>query len=93
MHDTLKNGFPPFRNEQALKSAIESVCANYGKVESLRILPPSCGQNDTRRCACFLRLDSDEAQTRMTRELHVFNFGTSLAFFADTDEKWTGSAM
>lgn len=90
MHNLLKNGFPPFRNERALRSAIESVCAKYGEVVSLRILPPSVGPQNTRRCTCFLRLDSEPAEPRMMRELDVFNFGSSLAFFADVDENWTG---
>ncbi len=93
MHDALKNGFLPFRNEQALKSAIESVCAKYGKVASLRILPPSAGPRNTRRCTCFLRLDSEPTQTRMMRKLDVFNIDSSIAFFADVDGNQTGPSM
>lgn len=93
MHDALKNGFPSFLNEKSLRSAIESVCAKYGTVTSLRILPPSRGPEMQLRCICFVRLDSEPAQTRLTKELDGFNFGSSLAFFADVDEKWTGSAM
>jgi hypothetical protein len=86
MHDALKNGFPPFLNERVLRLAIESVCAKYGKVASLRILPPSTGPRNTRRCTCFLRLNSEPGHMRMMKELEGFHFGDAFAFFADVDE-------
>lgn len=91
MNNALKNGFPPFLNEQSLRSAIELVCAEFGKVAHLRILPAKLGQN--LQCACFLRLDSAQAEAALKSKLHVVEVDASLAFFADVDETWTGPTM
>ncbi|OFW16441.1 MAG: hypothetical protein A3H27_02015 [Acidobacteria bacterium RIFCSPLOWO2_02_FULL_59_13] len=91
MNKALKDGFPPFLNEQSLRSAIESVCAKYGKVTHLRILSVKVGQ--IRKCSCFLRLDSEAAEGEL-RSIHdVIRFAGDLHFFADVDERWTGPDM
>jgi hypothetical protein len=91
MNTALKNNFPPFPDEQSLRSAIESVCAKFGKVTSLEILPAKFGPN--LQCACFLRLDSAAAQTALRAKFHVAELDTNLAFFADVEEEWTGQRL
>jgi hypothetical protein len=87
----LKDGFPPFQNEQSLRSAIESICARFGKIAKLRILPPRQEPRSGLRCACFLRLDTLEAEGELSSALKIIDFGDELAFFANVDEeKWTG---
>ncbi len=93
MRNALKHSFPPFRNEQSLRLAIESVCAKYGGIKSLRILLPDTGPDNRRRCTCFLRLDTEEAQARMMKELDGFNFGEVFAFFVGVDESCTTPTM
>jgi len=88
MKEALKSGFPPFKDEQSLRSAIESVCAEFGKVSSLEILPAMPGSG--LHCACFVRLDSPAAEEELMSKLRVIKFGVSLHFFADVDEGWAG---
>ncbi len=91
MNKALKDGFPPFLNEQDLRLAIESVCAKYGNVTRLRILPVKVGQ--IRHCSCFLRLDSEAAEAELRSDHEVTRFAGDLHFIADVDERWTGSVM
>jgi hypothetical protein len=90
MNVALKNGFPPFPNKQSLRSAIESVCAKFGRVTYLDILPAK--REPHLRCACFLRLDSLAAESRLRTELVVSNYDVGqIHFFANVDdENWTG---
>jgi hypothetical protein len=91
MNRALKSGFPPFQNEQNLRSAIESVCIRFGKVAKLRMFPARQEPGSGLRCACFLRLDTLEAEAELRSILKVIDFGEELAFFADVDEeKWAG---
>ena len=39
LNDALKTGFPPFVDEHSLRFVIESVCAKFGSMKSLCILP------------------------------------------------------
>jgi hypothetical protein len=87
MNKALKKGHPPFLNEQSLRSAIESVCARFGKVARLRIIPVKVGQ--TRQCSCFMRLDSAAAETALRSEHEVIEFAGDLHFFVDVDERWS----
>ena len=91
MNRALKNGFPPFLNEQSLRRAIESVCAPFGKVTYLKILrlPPERGV----RCVCFLRLDAEAAEVELQRKFDLTRFGKGLHFFADVDRGWIGADM
>ncbi len=88
MIDALKDRFPPFRDQRSLKLAIESVCAEFGNVASLKILPasPAVGL----QCICFLRLDSAAAETALKSRLQVIEFGEELLFFVEVDDAWTG---
>lgn len=91
MNNSLNNGFLPFLDEESLRSAIESVCAKFGSATSLKILPAS--RAPTLQCACFLRLESETAQTALHSELDAAEFDGAVAFFADADERRTGATM
>lgn len=90
MNNALKNGFPPFRDEQSLRSAVESVCARFGRVASLKIQAATRAEGAGLHCACFLRLDPPAAAATLKSKLDVICFGSDIAFFADVDEHWTG---
>jgi hypothetical protein len=91
MNSALKNGFPPFLNEQSLRSAIESVCAEFGKVTHLRLV--LVHQGPQLQCGCLMRLDSEAAEAALEQKLKVTRVASDLHFFADVDEKWAGSSM
>jgi len=91
MNGALKLGFPPFVNEQSLRSAIVWVCADFGRVKRLRILP--AGRTPNLSCACFLQLDSAPAKIELMSKLQVSEFADDLHFLADVDERWTGATM
>lgn len=94
MNNALKQGFPPFLDEPSLRSAIESVCAKFGTVKQLKILPVGReSHGGGLNCLCLLKLDSAAAENALSSELKVFTFGSDLAFFADVDERWTGRIM
>ncbi len=91
MNRALRSGFPPFVNEQGLKSAIESICGRFGKLVALKIFPARREPEAGLQCACFLCLDTSEAETELKSKLKVIEFGDELAFFANVDEeKWDG---
>ena len=89
MKNALKSGFPAFLNERDLRSAIESVCAEFGKVTYLEMLPVT--RVTPRQCLCFLRLDTAAAEDELRRKLHIKRFAGDLYFFVDVDDKWTHS--
>ena len=91
MNNALKTGFPPFTDEQGLRSAIASVCAKFGSVKSLRILPAT--REEGLQCACLLRLDSPAAELALKSSLFVGEFHPDIVFMADVDEAWTGQRM
>ena len=90
MRNALKNSHSPFLTIQSLRSAIESVCAQFGRVTHLEVLPAVHRPN--LQCACIVRLDSAAAQTAMRSKLDVVEIEGTLGFFADVDERWTGDA-
>ena len=91
MNDALKKSYPPFTDEQGLRSAIESVCARFGGVKFLRILAAT--REERLQCACLLRLDSPAAELALKSSLHVGRFHPDIVFMADVDEAWTGQRM
>ena len=92
MTDALRrNGFPLFLNEKSIRSAIESVCADFGKVKYLHILPAMRGSS--LHCACSLRLDSAAAHTALKSKLQVMEYAGELHFMAEVDERWTGRTL
>jgi hypothetical protein len=94
MNNALKSRFPLFQDERALVDAIHSVCAKYGKVKSLRVLPAARdGREGGRQCLCLLQLDSAEAQAALRSELKVFVVDNEIAFVADVHEEWNGPSI
>ena len=91
MTEVLRDGFPLFLNEKSLRSAIESVCAEFGKVKYLKILPAMRGSSF--HCACSLRLDSVAAEAALKSRLQVMEYAGEVHFLADVDERWTGRTM
>jgi hypothetical protein len=91
MTDALRNRFPLFLNEQSMRLAIESVCADFGKVAHLNILPAMRGSS--LRCACSLRLDSAAAEAALKSKLQVTERAGELHFMVEVDERWTGRTM
>lgn len=80
-----------FRDERSLRSAVESVCGEFGKVASLVILPADRAVN--RQCTCLLRLDSSVAEAALRAKLDVVDFGTDMLFFAEVADDWAGPAV
>ncbi len=94
MNNALKNDFPLFQDEETLRYAIDLVCAEYGKVKSLRIFPATRdSRGGGRQCVCLLQLDPPKAQAALRLELKVSTISHELAFVADVDEKWNGPSM
>jgi hypothetical protein len=94
MNNALRNGFPPFKDEESLRYAIDLVCAKYGKVKVLRIFPATMdSRGGGHQCLCLLQLDPPKAQAALRLELKVSTFSHELAFVADVDEKWSGPSM
>ena len=91
MTNSLRKGFAPFQNEQDLRSAIESVCAKFGRVTYLDILPAK--REPHLHCACFLRLDSVAAESRLRVELQVSNYVGQIHFLVNLDDKWIGPSI
>jgi hypothetical protein len=88
MTDALRNGFPLFLNEKSMRSAIEAICAGFGKVKSLHILPAMRGAS--LHCSCSLRLHSAQAEAALKARFQVMEHAGELHFMVDVDEKWTG---
>jgi len=94
MNNALKQGFPPFQDEETLRHAVDLVCAKYGKVKTLQIFPADrLTQGGGRQCLCLLQLDPPTALAALTSELEVSIFVEGLAFIADVAESWTGPSM
>lgn len=91
MTKALKGGFPPFANDRSLRSAIELICAKFGRVTHLEIFPAT--RRPTLQCACVLRLESGAAHVALRSKLNVIEIDGRLAFFAEVDETWTGAVM
>ena len=87
MRDALKQGFPPFTNVASLKSAIKSVCKEFGKVTYLEILPATLRPN--LQCLCALCLDSEGAQYALRAKLSTVDYDNRLWFFVDVHDDWT----
>jgi hypothetical protein len=88
MNTALKSRFPPFLNERDLRSAVESVCAEFGKVKSLTILPANRAVG--LQCTCLLQLESAAAEIALKSKFQVVDFGSELLFFTEVDDAWTG---
>ncbi len=91
MTDALRNRFPLFLNEKNIRSAIESICAEFGKLKSLNILPATRGTS--LHCACSLQFDSAAAAAALKSKYQVTEHAGELHFMVDVDERWTGRTM
>jgi hypothetical protein len=91
MNNALTTRFSPFLDEPSLRFAIELICAEFGRVTYLNILPAS--RRSKLSCACFLRLDSPTAEKKLKLKLDVIEQAGYLRFDADVDEKWTGPTL
>ena len=87
MESSLANRFSSCPNEDSLRSAIESVCAEFGKLRTLRIFTAR-DDHGRPRCLCLLQMVTTEAEEALKSRLDVFEYGTSLAFWVDVDEGW-----
>jgi len=85
MKSALMNRFSSFANEEGLRAAIHTICADFGQVRTLRIFTVRDDEG-TPRCLCMLQLVSPEAEGALRARLDVFEYGTSLAFWVDVDE-------
>jgi len=88
MRDALKNGYAPFVNDGDLRSAIESICSEFGSVADLKILPASLDMPP--QCLCFLRLDSPTGESELLRRMQLMRLGGDIYFTAEVAEEWSG---
>jgi hypothetical protein len=79
-------------NEESLRSEIQTVCAEFGKLRTLRIFTARDDQGRP-RCLCLLQLTTPEAEDALRSKLDVFDYGSSLAFWVDVDETWMSQAL
>lgn len=59
-----------------LRSALLAVCTRFGSIARLDIL--AAGQAGKRQALCFLRMNSDEQEQQLARELGIGRFGGDL---------------
>ena len=94
MNNELKKRYPPFLNQESLRSAIDTICAEFGKMTYLEILPAAREPGrQTLQCICLLRLDSPASEVALMSKLEVVEFGRYLVFFADVDDRWTDTTI
>lgn len=65
----------------ALRPALLSIFSRFGSIARLDILAAS--QEGRRQALCFLRMDSDEQEQQLVRELGVGRFGGDLVLIVD----------
>jgi len=88
MNHALRTRFPPFSSESELRASVEMVCADFGKVTSLTILPAAKAVG--LQCMCLLRLAPPEAAAKLKSKLDVTDFGGQILFFVEVDNNWSG---
>ncbi len=91
MNAKLTRRFPPFADEQSLRSAIAQVCSEFGKLSRLDILPATRGSG--LQCACFLQMETAGATAKLKSKLLMIHFGNELGFFVSVGEEWRGPRM
>ncbi len=64
-----------------LRPALGALCARYGSIARLDILPAS--HLGKRQALCFLRMDTEEQEDKIVRELGVGRFGGDLILVVD----------
>lgn len=65
----------------ALQPAIRSLCARFGSISRLDILPAS--HLGKRQALCFLRMETPEQEEKIVSELGVGRFGGDLILVVD----------
>lgn len=65
----------------SLRPVLLSICSRFGSIARLDILAAS--QAGKRQALCFLRMDSDEQEQQLIRELGVGRFGGDLVLIVD----------
>jgi hypothetical protein len=66
---------------EELQSAMQSLCASFGDISRLDILPAS--HLGRRQALCFLRMDTREQEEKIVHELGVGRFGGDLILVVD----------
>jgi hypothetical protein len=87
MDTTTLTQFSPCSNEESLRTAIVTVCAEFAPIHSLRIFPTRPdGEDGPVRCFCLLKLVDPGAQHALSSELDgATEYGDYLAFTVDLD--------
>lgn len=65
----------------SLKSAVQEVCAEFGKVTRIHIL--TMAEAEQRLAVCFLRLESEAQEVRLMESLGVRRFGDDVLVVVD----------
>ncbi len=65
----------------SLKSAVQEVCAEFGKVTRIDILTMT--EAEQRRALCFLRLESEAQESKLMTSLGVRRFGDDVLVVVD----------
>lgn len=68
----------------SLKSAVQEVCAEFGKVTRIHIL--TMAEAEQRLAVCFLRLESEAQETRLMASLGASRFGDDVLVVVDFPE-------
>ena len=69
----------------ALQPAMRSLCARFGSISRLDILPAS--HLGKRQALCFLRMDTPEQEEKIVLELGVGRFGGDLILVVDLGQR------
>ena len=79
--DTLLDQLKSCTDIGALRPALLSICSRFGSIARLDILAAS--QAGKPQALCFLRMDSDEQEQQLVRELGMGRFGGDLVLIVD----------
>ncbi len=74
----------------SLHPAMLSLCARFGSISRLDILPAS--HLGKRQALCFLRMDTPEQEEKIVRELGVGRFGGDLILVVDLVQREAANA-
>ena len=69
------------RDVVSLKSAVQEMCAEFGKLTHIDIL--TMAQADKRRALCLLRLESEVQERQLMTSLGVCRFGSDVLVVVD----------
>jgi hypothetical protein len=69
------------RDPASLKSVVQEICAEFGKVTRIDIL--TMAEAEKRQALCFLRLESEAQERRLMESLGLFRFGNEVLVVVD----------